>query len=450
MSGTSMDGIDVALLETDGSAEWLQERGHLGIDYDPRFKILLKAAEYALRICCGNIEQAKLYYLSAIKAYLNRINVLEEDYRHQLTELSAYLYGKKNAHQIITLDAVIEHSTDLHGTAVEKLLSITGYHAKQIDVIGYHGQTLFHQPSNKITVAVGDRQRLADRLGITVVNQFRQLDIAFGGQGAPLAPLYHQALAIRDNKIPVAVINCGGIANITLISNAHAQDLIAFDTGPGNGLIDELVRLRTQGKEQMDTDGKYGLQGKINVDLLNTLYQNAVFKDGYHYFSIKPPKSLDIGDIKLIPELLSPSCSLEDACATLEAFTADTIVTSVESINGSLPTHWILVGGGWKNPVIRQQLEIRLRQKLGSHLIILAAEQIGWHSQAIEAQIFAFLAVRSLRNKPLSVPGTTGVLKPVSGGHAYIPPTGATKAVADLIEKNPAVLHGYKGKTISN
>lgn len=448
MSGTSMDGIDAALLETDGSANVIKDLGHTSISYDPQFKILLKAAEYAVRQHLGDMDKARLYYPQAIKDYLEKeLRMPEININNKISELSAYLHGIEQSSKPITLDEVIQHSTELHAEVVEKLLEKTGYKAMQIDVVGYHGQTMFHRPSIKISVVLGHGQYLADQLGITVVNDFRSRDVAEGGQGAPFAPLYHQALAIRDKKIPVAVVNCGGIANITLIKNSNELDLIGFDTGPGNGLIDRLIRQRTNGNENMDTDGQYGKKGRVDEKVLQALYEKSLIKDGKNFFSTRPPKSLDIGDMELISEL--DSLSLEDACATLEAFTADTIINSLKLlVDVEVPQNWILVGGGWHNPVIRQELENRLKEKLGKPAQVLTADEAGWNSQAMEAQIFAYLAVRSLQNKPLSVPGTTRVPKPLSGGHAYLPNSGATEAVKKLVKENSAVLSGYQ-KTVS-
>ncbi len=441
MSGTSMDGIDASLLETDGSGSLIKDLGHTSISYSYEFKILLKAAEYTIRNCLGNMQHAQSSYLPLLAEYLTK-ELKISDVNGIITKLSAYLYGHKNNEQPITLNNIIQHSTQLHGKTVKKLLKETGYSATQIDVVGYHGQTMFHRPSIKVSVIIGDGQCLANELGITVVSEFRSRDVAAGGEGAPFAPLYHQALAIRDHKIPLAVVNCGGIANITVINSANESDLIAFDTGPGNGLIDRFVRQRTAGKETMDVDGKYGKCGVIHNDILIALNEKSIIKDGKNYFAQKPPKSLDIGDMVLIPEL--EALSIEDACATLEAFTADSIVNSFKLTSARLPQHWILAGGGWHNPVIRRELDNRLKRIAGDNINICTADKIGWNSQAMEAQIFAYYAVRSLQNKPLSLPGTTRVPTPLSGGHAYVPNSGATQAVIQLIQANPAVLSGYK------
>ena len=364
-----MDGIDAALLQTDGEDDII-ELGHIHLPYAPEVIQQLKAAEIMAKSGQGD------------------------------------------------LSAVIELSTRLHAQAVAQLLAKTGRQAKEIGVIGYHGQTLFHDAAQKISVQIGDGALLAQLTGIGVVNDFRQADLQAGGQGAPFAPVYHFYLAKRDQHIPLAVVNCGGIANITLIQNAHLESLIGFDTGPGNGLIDALVRERTQGREFMDKDGQYGLQGQVNEHVLEALFDEAILKNGKNYFAKIPPKSLDIRDMHLIAQI--KTLSLQDACATLEAFTTEAIVRSLDLVRGPIPQHWILAGGGWYNPVIRGELRKRLQAKLGASGRIEPADEMGWNSQALEAQIFAHFAVRRLKNLALTLPGTTGVSKPMTGGTVHL------------------------------
>jgi len=329
---------------------------------------------------------------------------------------------------------IISHSTSLHAQVVKELISKQNLSREEIDVIGYHGQTMFHQPDKKISIIVGDGQFLADELGIAVINDFRSNDIAHGGQGAPFAPIYHQALGIRDNKIPLAVLNCGGISNITIINSKVVTELIGFDTGPGNGLIDQLVFQRTKGKENMDQDGKYGEKGSVNQIVLDKLFEKSILKNGENYFKALPPKSLDFGDMKLIDEL--DSLSLEDAARTLEAFTAETIVRSLSLVSGPIPRCWALAGGGWNNPVIKKELKDRLLLAIEDPLQVMTADEIGWNGRALEAQIFSYFAVRSLLNQPLSVPGTTRVSHPISGGKLYLPRTAKTsQKVIQLLEK---------------
>jgi anhydro-N-acetylmuramic acid kinase len=293
--------------------------------------------------------------------------------------------------------------------------------AKQINVIGYHGQTVFHSPAKKVTIQLGDGALLANLTGIPVINDFRTQDILSGGQGAPFAPLYHQALAIRDKHLPLAVVNCGGIANVTIIQGPLAEQTVGFDTGPGNGLIDRMVKSRTQGKECMDENAVYGIKGHVHEDVLQALYARSIILQDQNFFDLPAPKSLDINDLQLIPDL--ETLSLEDACATLEAFTADTIVRALEHVHAPIPTQWVLTGGGWHNPVIHQQFVTRLTAHFGLQPVcIKLAKDIGWNSAAIEAQLFAYLAIRSLKKMPISYPNITHVPMPLCGGtlHAII------------------------------
>lgn len=407
MSGTSMDGIDAALLETDGTPLLLKEQGSASLVYDPRFSLLLKATEYAVREHQGDLKKTQKDFFALIQQYCEMQKI-------KYSTLATYFPETK----IITYDLIARHSTDLHQKLIETLLQKTAYQAKDIAVIGYHGQTLFHRPEQKCSIMLGEPQYLADRLGIAVIYDFRRNDIEAGGQGAPFAPLYHQALAVRDGYCPAAVVNCGGIANITLISGEKETQVMGFDTGPGNALIDTLIRHRTQGCEQMDRNGQYGKRGKVNKKVWEALYEKAVIKNNKNYFSQKPPKSLDYGDMILVPEL--ENLSLEDACATLEFFTAQTIIDSLQWVE-AVPAHWILAGGGWKNPVICEALATGLHARYGDHIVIKTADEVGWNAQALEAQIFAYFAVRSLLNRPISFPATTQVPYPMQGGELFQP-----------------------------
>jgi len=399
MSGTSMDGIDGTLIITDGE-RFIKDIGSCSLDYDPEFKSLLKSCEQAVRENEGDLSKAR------------------------------YDFEKKN--KSIKFDTVVDKSTDLHAQVIHELLKETGYKAKSIDLVGYHGQTLFHRPTNGITIQVGDGQRLADQIGITVVCDFRSNDVKHGGQGAPFAPLYHKALAAQAGLAPMVIANCGGISNITVIGTTD-KDLYAYDCGPGNTLIDRFVQQKI-GKA-MDQDGIYGISGTVNEQVLKALRERALkLKDGSNYLDKEPPKSLDVNDQKFIPEL--NTLSLQDGCATLEAFTAECIVESLDSLKFPIPKLWVLAGGGWQNPVITNELKQRLKHKLGSDVRVQYADQVGWNGKAMEAQIFAYLAVRSLRKLPLSLPGTTGVQKPLTGGKIVFPKgdiKNASKAVRILV-----------------
>jgi anhydro-N-acetylmuramic acid kinase len=413
MSGTSMDGIDAALIETDGKSQ-IAEIADTSIAYDIEFTKLLKSAEYAVRKAEGNLARAREDFAASTAEYLKK-ELAINDLKLELQKLSLYFHGDE--HQPVNFDQIIERSTELHADIVAHLLKKSGHKAADIKVIGYHGQTLLHRPSAKITLQAGDGKLLAKKTGITVVNDFRSKDVAAGGQGAPFAPLFHQALIVRDNKIPAAVVNCGGIANITVVTGADPTEMLGFDTGPGNGLLDRFVKQRTSGDKTMDFNGEYGSRGVVHDDVLKLLYEKSLILNGKNYFAALPPKSLDIGDMQLIPEF--DSLSLEDGCATLAAFTADTIVSSIDFFKNNIPNYWILAGGGWKNPLILRELETRLRLKIKGNFRVEIAEAAGWNSAALEAQIFAYLAVRSLAGLPISFPCTTRVKTPLTGGCVY-------------------------------
>jgi anhydro-N-acetylmuramic acid kinase len=415
MSGTSMDGIDAALIQTDGEFD-ISEIAEASLDYDNEFQILLRAAEMAVRQTAGDLEKAKPLFAGALENYLlNALAIPQTEVFDEINRLANYFHA--HAPRAITLDQVIERSTQLHADLVKTLLKESGKNAADISVIGYHGQTLFHRPA-AVSLQVGDGKLLAETCGITVINNFRNKDIAAGGQGAPFAPLYHQALAVRDKIIPAAVVNCGGIANITLITGGKPTDVSGFDTGPGNALIDRYVKRKTNGKEQMDRNGEWGRAGNASDTVMEILYEQSIVINQQNYFELQPPKSLDSGDLRLVPQL--DELSLQDACATLEAFTADTIVRSIEHLPAAnIPLYWILAGGGWNNPVIRSELQQRLQSKFGAKIKIVSAEDAGWSSKALEAQIFAYLAVRSLKNLPISLPSTTRVPEPMLGGEIH-------------------------------
>lgn len=398
MSGTSMDGIDVALLETDGESHVIH-KGHHHLAYHRDFHIALKSAEYIVRKHQGDLVNATQHFDEDLKEFLRlklKLSIMEI---HEFRKFS--------------LQSIIAHSTELHSQAVESLLKKLTTHAEQIDVIGYHGQTLYHQPQFMRSIIVGNAQLLANTVNIPVVHQFRANDIAAGGQGAPFAPIYHWALAKRDNILPCAVVNCGGIANVTIITDEDPETLLAFDTGPGNGLIDTFIRQKTHGKESMDKEGLHGQNGKVHHSILQELYQTCMQENKKNFFTQTPPKSLDIGDF-ILPEVLN-DLSLEDACRTLEAFTADSIIHSIKHATNTMPKLWIVAGGGWNNPVILQEFTTRL-QKIAPHAIVKTAHDMGWHNTALEAEIFAYLAIRHLKQLPFSFPGTTGVTRPVTGG----------------------------------
>ena len=370
MSGTSMDGIEAMLMETDGRYI-IESKATESLLYSSEFQISLRNAEAAVKATNGNLKEAAKIFPS--------------------------------------LEAVIIQSTNLHAEIVHNLLNKANINPEAVDLIGYHGQALYHNPAAGITIQVGDGQLLSDLTGITVINDFRSDDIANGGQGAPLAPLYHQALAVKSGYLPVAVVNCGGMANISIISGADNAQVMGFDTGPGNVLIDRYVRNKTGNKEFIDQDGKYGLKGIVNQDALNKLMDLVA-----PYLNKLPPKSLDSGDFHLIKEL--DDLSIYDACATLECFTALSIVKSLDILSIKIPKNWVLAGGGWKNPVITHYLKTYLPADIN----IKSASEIGWDSTYMEAGIFAYLAARSFYKLPISLPEITGAKIPSLGGTMYL------------------------------
>ncbi len=350
MSGTSMDGVDAALIETDGDAVF------------------------------GFGESLSLPY--------------PETFREKLRALLGT--------DPIGDPAAPEVSRELeshHVEAVAKLLAAAGLRAGDVGVVGFHGHTVLHEPDRGVTRQIGDAQLLAEALGIQVVGNFRAADVAAGGEGAPLAPVYHAALA-RDVERPVAVLNIGGVANLTWISPDGG--VAAFDTGPGNALIDDWMRARTGA--EMDRGGRLAHQGRIDESALAELLDDP-------YFDRPFPKSLDRNAFSSAPV---ENLDTADGAATLSAFTA-AAVERAEHILPAPPLRWLVCGGGRRNLAIMSALRERLEGA------VEPVEAVGWQGDALEAQAFAYLAVRSLGGLPLSYPQTTGVGRPQSGGVCYTP-----------------------------
>ncbi|HXJ00053.1 MAG TPA: anhydro-N-acetylmuramic acid kinase, partial [Micropepsaceae bacterium] len=282
---------------------------------------------------------------------------------------------------------------------VAGLLQQAGLKPDAIAYIGFHGQTILHRPAERRTWQIGDGAALARATGIAVVNEFRLADVAAGGQGAPFVPLYHLALTARMAR-PLVVVNIGGVANVTFIGTNG--DILAFDTGPGNGPLDDWALDHTG--EAVDRDGKLARAGRVNEAILGAMLRHPSF-------SQTPPKSLDRLDFSVDPV---KGLSAEDGAATLTAFTAAAIARSREHMP-EVPKAWIICGGGRHNPALMNQLRARLSGK------VLTAEDAGWRGDTIEAEAFAYLAVRSVRGLPLSLPSTTGVPTPMPGGRLHRP-----------------------------
>lgn len=286
--------------------------------------------------------------------------------------------------------------TEKHTRAVNEFLKAHNLRSQDIGVIGFHGQTVIHRPERGLTVQLGDGQKLADAIGAPVVYDFRADDMAAGGQGAPFAPAYHRALAdMADLPRPLAVVNLGGVANATWIGEDGA--LLAFDTGPGNALIDDWMLRRTGAA--MDKDGDSARSGVVSQLALEEMLRHP-------YFTAPAPKSLDRNAFSLQPV---ESLSVEDGAATLTAFTAAALAHAAKQFPAS-PKRWVLIGGGAHNPALVEVIRRVIQAD------IITGDEAGWRSEAIEAQAFAYLAVRSLYGLPLSFPGTTGVSAPQTGG----------------------------------
>jgi anhydro-N-acetylmuramic acid kinase len=356
MSGTSLDGVDAAWIETDG-----RRVGRLG-------------------------PSLTLPYDDMLRADLRRIL----DIAPGLAADDPFLAD------------VVARLTRRHAEAVAAV-------GEAADVIGFHGQTILHQPRARRTWQVGDAVLLARKSGMCVVHDFRTTDVAQGGQGAPLAPAYHAALA-HGLDLPVAVLNLGGVGNVTWIGADDA--LVAFDTGPGNGPLDDWAARHSN--HGFDADGALSATGRADDSVLGRLM-------GHPYFERTGAKSLDRLDFGRALaasglEALSPA----DGAATLVAFTAAAVAASRLP---APPKRWLVCGGGRHNPSIMAALRARLPAPVDP------VEAVGWDGDALEAQCFGFLAVRSLAGLPISFPGTTGAPAPLTGGSVAEPgpPDGASQ-----------------------
>jgi anhydro-N-acetylmuramic acid kinase len=350
MSGTSLDGIDIALLRTDG-AKVVHRGASQTYTYDkPQRQLLREALRAATDMTNRN----------------GRTGILGE---------------------------VEEQLTAWHAEAVHRFLKEISITNSNIDIIGFHGQTALHRPERQLTIQLGNGQTLANATGIKVAYDMRAADVAAGGQGAPLVPVYHQALATGLAETPVAFVNIGGVANVTFVSD---DSLIAFDTGPGNALIDDWV-LKHHGSA-FDHGGALALSGKVDE-------ATAVQFLGDSFFEKPGPKSLDRDAFASVTlDNLSPA----DGAATLVAVTARAIAESRHHFPQE-PAQWIICGGGRKNAAIMK----KLRQILPR---VEPAETFGFNGDSMEAEAWAYLAVRVMNGAPLSFPGTTGVAMATPGG----------------------------------
>lgn len=352
MSGTSLDGIDVALLRTDG-----EDRVSRG-----------PAATYPYRPDQQAVLHDALAEARSLEARDARPGILAEAERAL---------------------------TEWHAEAVGQFLDANGLTPAEIDIIGFHGQTVIHRPERRLTVQLGLGPTLARRTGIPVVYDMRAADVAAGGQGAPLVPVYHRALAAGVAERPVAFVNIGGVANMTWIG--RTGDLVAFDTGPGNALLNDWCERHTD--VPYDRDGMLAQRGRSNADMLGQLLKN-------NFFATAAPKSLDRNTFQT---RMLDGLSAADGAATLTRFTAEAIAGSVRLVPEA-PGLFIICGGGRLNPTLIRDL----RELLQAPVIV--AEESGFNGDSMEAEAWAYLAVRCLRGLPITFPGTTGVPEPLSGG----------------------------------
>jgi anhydro-N-acetylmuramic acid kinase len=359
MSGTSYDGVDLALLETDG-----EDLGRVGpTGYRPY----------------SEQERAVLRRAIAVAANLS-----------------------DRAERPKALVEAEELVTDMHAEAVEAFLAANGMTPREVAVVGFHGQTVLHRPDRGLTVQLGNGPALAARIGIPVVYEFRAADVAAGGQGAPVVPVFHRAMVrLLERAHPVGVLNLGGVANVTFINGD--DQLIACDTGPGNALIDDFLRLRTSSLR--DDEGRAAAAGKVD--------EAAVARVLAHpFFAKPPPKSLDRNTFRhwVAEEGGLANKSTEDGAATITAITAASVARAI-TVLPRAPASWIVSGGGTRNPTLMRMLAEAL-----APAAVETAGAIGWSADALEAQAFAYLAVRAVKEMPITFPTTTGVPRPLTGG----------------------------------
>lgn len=352
MSGTSLDGIDVAFIETDG--EDLVLRGPAKtFPYDDAMR----------RVLVNAIADAQ-----GVKS--------RDDRPGSLADAETFL-------------------TERHAVAVAQFMKDASLDRSSIDVIGFHGQTVLHKPDLGITVQLGLGELLANFTRCPVVYDLRAADVEAGGQGAPLVPAYHRALTAKLPQRPIAIVNVGGVANVTWIG--RDGNPIAFDTGPGNALIDDWMARKIG--TPLDSGGATASQGQVDEETVRFFLSHG-------FFAGTPPKSLDRNTFftDLVDHL-----SVEDGAATLAAFTARAIAKAREHMPEE-PELWVISGGGRRNRTIMRMLAEQV------HHAVVPAEAVGLNGDSLEAEAWAYLAVRSIRGLPITFPGTTGVAEPMSGG----------------------------------
>ena len=349
MTGTSMDGIDISLVQTNGL-----HLNRLNKNYFYKYS-----------------TKTKKILTDIIKEELNS-NLKRKDYLDEFIT---------NEHYFALKDLDILHSCDL---------------------VGFHGQTLYHDPNNKISIQLGNPQKLAQMLNKNVVFDLRSKDLYLGGQGAPIAPIYHKfIIETLDMELPCCFLNIGGISNLTYWDG---ETLIGFDTGPGNALMDDFMFHKLN--KNYDKDGILASNGiPIKEEITEFLK--------FDFFKKSPPKSLDRQSfLNLYNQLVNKNYSANNIMATLAELTVETIVTSLELLPKKVK-NIIITGGGYRNIHLMDRLKDKLKMK------IFNEKQIGINFDYIEAELIAYLSARSIYKLPFTFPSTTGVSKPSSGGKLY-------------------------------
>ena len=349
MTGTSMDGIDVSLVQTNGLDLNRLNKNH--------------------------------FYRYSVTTKETLMDILKED-------IDFNLKRKRLLDDLITNE---------HYLALKDLDIL-----QECDLIGFHGQTIYHNPNQKFSFQIGNPKKLAQLLNKNVVFDFRSNDINFGGQGAPLAPIYHKYIIEKNNfSLPTCILNIGGISNITYWDG---DLLIGFDTGPGNALMDDYML--TVLNKNFDEDGKVASSGNLLKKEINNFLQNIFFKK-------QPPKSLDRGTFNYeYNALIKKNYSFQDIMTTLAEFTVETIAIGVELLPKKIK-NILVTGGGCRNAHLMNRLKERLK------INFIYETQLGSNFDYIEAELIAYLSARSIYRLPFTFPSTTGVLKPLSGGKLF-------------------------------
>ena len=344
-----MDGIDISMVKTNG------------------LDLVRLNHNYYYEIQYGNKKKL--------------IDILKND-------LNLNIKNKENLNNFITNE---------HYKAIKDLGIV-----ENCDLIGFHGQTIFHDPVNKSSIQLGNPNKLAQLLNKNVIFDFRSNDIDSGGQGAPLAPIYHKYIIEKSNlTLPTCILNIGGISNITYWDGKF---LIGFDTGPGNALMDDYIS--TVLNKDFDLNGNVASEGNPIKDEIEKFLENT-------YFKKLPPKSLDRGAfLSIYIELIQKNYSIRDIMATLAEFTIETIALSLDLLPKKI-NNILITGGGCRNIHLMSRLKERLK------INFIFETQLGSNFDYIEAELIAYLSARSFYNLPFTFPSTTGVSKPLSGGKLF-------------------------------